>query len=76
MNTTPITLQSLFLQLGLPNHQADIDAFVRSHKLKDTEHLIDARFWNSSQQSFLHEAWHEDADWVFVIDELDSHLHH
>lgn len=70
------TLQELFAQLGLPDDEASIDAFVRAHRpLPDDAHLPEADFWSDAQRAFLNEQLKEDADWAIVIDELNTRLH-
>ncbi len=68
-------LQDLFGQLGLPNAQADIDAFVKQHSpLADEVRLADAPFWTAAQAQFLLEEIGEDADWAEVVDQLNAML--
>ncbi|MDG6773910.1 DUF2789 domain-containing protein [Thiomicrorhabdus sp. ZW0627] len=69
------SLNSLFEQLGLPSSDAEIDAFINTHKtMADTTHLPDAPFWTPSQSAFLTEAIDDDADWAEVVDQLDAML--
>ncbi|CAA0119130.1 Uncharacterised protein [BD1-7 clade bacterium] len=75
MYMAPITVEALFMQLGLPHSEADIARFIESHRLMKTEHLANAPFWSDAQRAFIRDAWQEDAEWVQVIDELDAHLH-
>jgi hypothetical protein len=37
--------------------------------------LHEADFWTSSQASFLREATLDDAEWVVIVDALNSELH-
>ncbi len=68
-------LQDLFSQLGLPNSQKDIDAFVGQHSpLADEVRLADAPFWTAAQAQFLREEIGEDADWAEVVDQLNAML--
>lgn len=73
--STTHTMQSLFVQLGLPNAPEDIEAFVRTHQgLPPELPLAEADCWSLSQSVFLREAIEEDSDWCEVVDELDSLL--
>lgn len=70
------SMSELFAQLGLPNEESDIQAFVAQHgALPDGARLVDAPFWNESQARFLRQQMLEDADWAQVIDELNLMLH-
>jgi hypothetical protein len=65
----------LFAQLGLPNGEADIRAFIEQHSpLNDTVHLHEAPFWTSAQAALLREQLLVDADWAEVIDQLNLAL--
>jgi hypothetical protein len=74
MDMTKHTINTLFAQLGLPNSDAHIDAFIVSHELQDTTRLQDAPFWDEAQQQFLTESLQEDGEWSEVVDELDVRL--
>ena len=74
MDTTKHTINTLFAQLGLPNADAQIDAFIASHSIADTTLLQDAPFWAEAQQHFIAESLAVDGDWSEVIDELDVRL--
>jgi hypothetical protein len=77
MEMSDHTLNALFEQLGLPASDAEITAFIETHKpLADPVALADAPFWNASQASFLQEAIADDADWAEVVDQLDALLRH
>lgn len=67
----------LFAQLGLPDDDDSIEAFIRRHAPLD-EHtpLAEAPFWTDAQAAFLREAIAEDADWAEVVDHLDAELRH
>lgn len=69
------SLQSLFDQLGLDSTQEGIDAFVKTHQLKDGEALHEAAFFTPSQANFLRESITNDAAWSEVVDELNLLLH-
>jgi len=77
MDTSEHTLSALFAQLGLPNSDADINAFIRQHhNLEGDIRLDKAPFWTSAQAGFLKEAILEDSDWAGVVDQLDNSLRH
>lgn len=74
----PLThnINALFQQLGLPDGESDIEAFISEHSpLAQTTLLQHASFWSPAQASFLQEALEEDADWAEIVDELDARLH-
>lgn len=75
MNVITHTMQDLFAQLGLDSSPSAIRTFVRTHVLHRDEDLQAARFWTESQAQFIRDAWNEDADWVHVVDELETMLH-
>jgi len=75
MDTSAHTLSTLFAQLGLPNSEDDINAFIIKHcNLVGNIPLDKAPFWTTSQSSFLREAIEEDSDWAEVVDQLDNSL--
>ena len=70
--STIFNLNDLFKQLGLPNTDQDIAAFVsRQESLTPDVKLQDASFWGENQALFLSEAIAEDANWSHVVEELD-----
>ncbi len=75
MEATFHSLENLFLQLGLDNDPAAIDAFIRENKLKQDEALVDAPFWTTSQAAFIEECLSDDSDWAEVADQLNVLLH-
>ena len=76
MQLTNHSVSDLFAQLGLPNEEADIQAFVESHRpLPGDARLADAPFWTEAQARFLRQEILEDADWAEVIDQLNLMLH-
>jgi hypothetical protein len=75
MDTTENTLEKLFAQLGLPDDSESIERFVAEHAPLPGEVLLcDAPFWSESQASFLRNAWKSDAEWVPMVDTLDTML--
>ena len=68
-------LTALFDQLGLPSSEKDIEAFINAHRPLDPSiHLSKAPFWTPGQAQFLGEQTKADAEWVMVIDKLDTSL--
>ncbi|TSE24797.1 DUF2789 domain-containing protein [Tepidimonas aquatica] len=68
-------LAELFAQLGLPNDEASMRAFIEQHApLPADVALADAPWWTPAQARFLHDAKCEDADWAEVVDQLDAAL--
>ena len=66
----------LFAQLGLPNSDADMAAFIAKHRpLPNGMALADAPFWKPDQAQFLREQIEEDADWAEKVDALNAALH-
>lgn len=75
MDSSNHNIQTLFLQLGLPNRHEDIQSFIEAHKgLAGYVPLSQADFWNPAQAAFLLEAIEEDSDWCEIVDELDNRL--
>lgn len=69
------SMSALFKQLGLPSDEASIEAFVHKHgPLPDGVLLQDAAFWAPSQRAMLHSGLAVDADWAYVIDQLNLQL--
>jgi hypothetical protein len=65
----------LFAQLGLPDGDADIRSFLRTHSPLPPQMLLaDAPFWTPAQATFLREEIREDADWAEVVDRLNAAL--
>ena len=76
MNLTHHSVADLFAQLGLPNEEAEIQAFVAAHRpLPGDVRLADAPFWTEAQARFLRDEIREDADWAEVVDQLNLMLH-
>ncbi|MDC0601805.1 DUF2789 domain-containing protein [Aliiglaciecola sp.] len=70
-----LTLNDLFLQLGLHNQEPDIDNFIEQHKgLESSVKLQNAPFWTSQQSEFIANALLDDAEWAELIDQLNSRL--
>lgn len=69
------TLELLFEQLGLAADEASIEQFVRAHQLPAEVTLPDAGFWSEGQSAFLREHWHQDDEWIVIIDKLNQLLH-
>ncbi len=75
MEKTIHTMTNLFAQLGLPNGNDEIAAFIKAHSpLHEAVKLADAPWWTPSQASFLREELAEDADWAEIVDQLNAAL--
>ncbi|MCW2311625.1 DUF2789 domain-containing protein [Rhodoferax antarcticus] len=75
MNTTPPHFGALFAQLGLPDDDESIAAFLVKHRsMARNMRLPDAPYWSASQASFLREALTQDAEWAVVVDQLSKAL--
>ena len=70
-----LTLELLFEQLGLPSDEASINQFTHTHQLPSEVTLPDAEFWSEGQSAFLREHWHQDDEWIVIIDKLNQLLH-
>lgn len=68
------TLNDLFMQLGLPNKDAEIETFIEQHQLAEGESIDQADFWTAAQASFLEECLQADSDWAEVVDQLSVQL--
>lgn len=69
------SLVALFDQLGLDSTDEAIDNFINKNRpLPAFVELHKAEFWNTSQASFLKQVKEEDADWVEIVDQLDTLL--
>ena len=76
MERAPYDMSNLFDQLGEASDEAAIARFIRIHAPLDGDvRLHEATFWTSSQASFLREATLDDAEWVVIVDALNSELH-
>ena len=72
---TQFSLTGLFEQLGLPSTDEDIKQFIEAHRpLPADMHLSKAPFWTPGQAQFLGEQTKADADWIMIIDKLDTSL--
>lgn len=75
MEATFHSLENLFLQLGLDNESAAIDAFINKNKLAHDQALEEASFWTPAQSAFIQECLSNDSDWAEVVDQLNALLH-
>lgn len=76
MERTPYDMRSLFDQLGVSSDEQSIARFIYSNApLAGDVQLHEAAFWTASQAEFLREATLDDAEWVMIIDALNSELH-
>ncbi len=76
IETTTHSMSNLFAQLGLPSDANAIQQFITERRGLNTGiSLSEAPFWTTAQSAFLKEEILMDADWVAVIDELNTALH-
>jgi hypothetical protein len=76
MDSSFHSISELFAQLGLPNDEASMQAFIKQHSpLPADVRLADAPFWTESQAQLLREEFIEDAEWAEVVDQLNLALH-
>jgi hypothetical protein len=65
----------LFAQLGLPDDDASIAQFIRTHSpLDPAVRLENAGFWTQGQADLLREELLRNADWAEVVDQLSLSL--
>lgn len=75
MLTDNLTFKDLFMQLGLPSSDDEIEAFISQHKGLDKKvYLADAPFWNDAQSTFIRTSLLEDAEWAELLDQLNASL--
>ncbi len=73
MESSSHTLSQLFAQLGLPDDHASIERFITVHgPLPGGVDLAEAPFWSPAQAALLASERAKDADWVELIDTLDT----
>ncbi|WJG10422.1 DUF2789 family protein [Aliiglaciecola sp. LCG003] len=70
-----LSMQDLFMQLGLDHDEESMEAFFEAHAgLDPATRLEDASFWSESQATFIRSEWAEDAEWAELIDQLNIRL--
>ncbi|MDP2008399.1 MAG: DUF2789 domain-containing protein [Rubrivivax sp.] len=75
MDTDFHRLPELFAQLGLPDDEPAIRAFIATHApLPGDVRIEEAPFWAPAQARLLRESLCQDADWSQVVDRLDVAL--
>ena len=75
MDTTTISMNLLFAQLGLPEDDAGIQAFIKANRpLPMTVRLADAPFWTPAQAGLIRQKLQEDSDWAVMVDTLNAQL--
>jgi hypothetical protein len=75
MDTTTVSMTQLFAQLGLPDDDEGIRAFIKSHRpLPMTTRLPDAPFWSVAQAALIREKLQDDGEWSVLIDTLNVQL--
>jgi hypothetical protein len=76
MERSPHDMSSLFAQLGEASDELSIARFIKRHAPLDGDvQLHEAAFWTAAQAGFLREATLDDAEWVVIVDALNSELH-
>ena len=70
-----VTLEHLFLKLGLDSSEKDMDRFVDDHQLTTDVELVNASFWNENQRTFLEQNIHANNEWAMMIQILNELLH-
>ena len=74
MESMTHSMADLFTQLGLDSSEQAIADFINNHRLSKNEQLAQAKFWRPAQAQFIRECWHDDSDWVGLVDQLDTLL--
>ncbi|OYU76405.1 MAG: hypothetical protein CFE45_31615 [Burkholderiales bacterium PBB5] len=75
MDTTTISMNQLFAQLGLPDDDEGIRAFIKAHRpLPMTVRLPDAPFWTPAQAALIQQKLADDGEWAVMIDTLNVQL--
>jgi hypothetical protein len=75
MDTSEHTIHGLFAQLGLPDDEASIQAFIEKHSpLAENIDLHCAAFWSESQARMIRESLRADSDWAIAVDQLNASL--
>ncbi len=76
MEQTFPSFSQLFVQLGLPDDEASIQSFIKTHSpIAADVRLADAPFWTPAQASLLREQFLADAEWAETVDQLNLALH-
>lgn len=76
MERSPYDMSNLFAQLGVASDEHSIAKFIKNHSpLDGAVQLHEATFWTAAQAGFLREATLDDAEWVTIVDALNSELH-
>jgi hypothetical protein len=69
------TMSDLFEQLGLASSDEGIVDFISQNKgLRQGLHIEDAELWSRQQADFIKNALLEDAEWVELIDQLNTRI--
>jgi Protein of unknown function (DUF2789) len=75
MDTTRVTMNQLFAQLGLPDDDDSIRAFVKANRpLPMTVRLYEAPFWTPGQAQLIEQKLKDDGEWALLIDTLNAQL--
>ena len=77
MDTTQVSMNQLFAQLGLPDDDEAICAFIRANRpLPMSVPLPDASFWTPAQAALIRQKLSDDGEWAVVVDTLSAQLRH
>lgn len=75
MDTTTRSMPQLFAQLGLPEDEAGMRAFIAAHRpLPMTVRLADAPFWTPAQAALIRQKLQDDGEWAVLVDTLNVQL--
>lgn len=75
MNAVHYNFNDLFEQLGLESSDAAIAHFLHQQEaIPRNLALHKADIWTAAQARFLQEAKEQDAEWSYLVDELDARL--
>jgi len=75
MDMTAVSMNQLFAQLGLPDDDDSIRAFIKAHRpLPMTVPLDEAPFWSPAQSQLIAQKLSEDGEWAVLIDTLNVQL--
>jgi hypothetical protein len=75
MDTTSVSMNQLFAQLGLPDDDDSISAFIKANRpLPMTTRLPEAPFWTTAQSQLIREKLQDDGEWALLVDTLNAQL--
>jgi hypothetical protein len=75
MDTTPVSMNQLFAQLGLAEDDDSIRSFIKTHRpLPMTVRLSEAPFWSAAQSQLIKQKLEDDSEWAVLVDTLNAQL--